>query len=51
MKGDLTSVKALTLKLSIDQQTLIPVLAAALGNMTILSEFYSFIQENLQLTN
>ena len=40
-KNDLSQAKTLTNKLGVDSRTALPVIAAALGNMTILSEFYS----------
>ena len=42
-KGDLSQTKLLSRKLGIETQKAIPVIAASLGNMKILSEFYSNI--------
>jgi hypothetical protein len=42
-KGDLSTAKILSQKMGVNQNLAVPVIAAALGNMQILSEFYSQI--------
>lgn len=42
-KGDISTVKLLSGKMEIKLSELLPVIAGALGNMSVLSEFYSKI--------
>ena len=43
-KGDISTAKLLASKMGIGLNQMMPVIAAALGNMGILSEYYSQIQ-------
>ena len=51
INGDLSCVKLISKKLGIDQAKTLPILAAALGDMGVLSESYTFFKEKLGISN